>query len=404
MTLEQVAAAESRYLMHTFKRQPVELVRGEGTRVWDAEGRELLDFVGGIAVNVLGHAHPAVAKAVADQAATLIHTSNLYYTRPQVDLAEMLVGLGFSGRCFFANSGAEANEAAVKIARKWGKQHRDGAYAVITSLPSFHGRTLAMVAATGQPKYQAPYLPMPDGFDNVPYNDIDALQAAVTDKTVAIMLEPILGESGVIPANAEYLEAVRRLCDEQNLLLVFDEIQTGMGRTGDFYAFQGYGVIPDVVTLAKGLGGGVPIGVCIAGPRADVFEPGDHGTTFGGNPLACAAAIATLGVIETEGLARQAAERGAYLEKRAAEKLAPFGTTRGRGLLQALVLHDPVAQEVQAAALDHGLIINAIGDDVLRMVPPLTVTEADIDAAIDILEICLDGLTTHARVPGGAQA
>lgn len=403
MTLDQVAAAESRYLMHTFKRQPVELVRGEGTKVWDADGRELLDFVGGIAVNVLGHAHPAVAEAVAHQASTLIHTSNLYYTRPQVDLAEKLVGLGFSGRCFFGNSGAEANEAAVKIARKWGKQHRGGAYGLITSLPSFHGRTLAMVAATGQPRYQAPYLPMPDGFASVAYNDIDALRAAVTDTTVAVMLEPILGESGVIPAAAEYLRAVRRLCDEQNLLLVFDEIQTGMGRTGDFYAFQGYGVIPDIVTLAKGLGGGVPIGVCIAGPRADVFEPGDHGTTFGGNPLACAAAIATLGVIEDEGLARRAAERGAYLEKLAADKLAPFGTTRGRGLLQALVLQDPLALEAEAAALDHGLIINAIGANVLRMVPPLTVTEAEIDRAIDILETCLDGLTTHARMPGASE-
>ncbi|MFN2466370.1 MAG: acetylornithine transaminase [Candidatus Dormibacteria bacterium] len=402
MTLDEMRREESRYLMHTFKRQPVELVRGEGSRVWDAEGRELLDFVGGIAVNVLGHAHPAVADAVARQAATLIHTSNLYYTRPQVALAEKLNAFGFQGRCFFGNSGAEAGEAAVKLARKWGKLNRAGAYGIITALGSFHGRTLAMVAATGQPKYQAPYLPMPDGFDNVPFNDIDALRAAVNDQTVAIMLEPIQGEAGVIPASADYLRAARELCDRANLLLVFDEVQTGMGRTGNFYAFQDFGVVPDIVTLAKGLGGGVPIGVCIAGPRADVFEPGDHGTTFGGNPLACAAALATLDVIAQEDLAVRAADTGRYLEARAAAKLGPFGASRGRGLLQALVLREPVAQAAQAAALDHGLIVNAIGDTVLRMAPALTVTQAEIDRAIDILEVCLDDLSTHANLAESA--
>ncbi|HEV1998726.1 MAG TPA: acetylornithine transaminase [Candidatus Dormibacteraeota bacterium] len=399
MTLEEVAAVESRYLMHTFKRQPIELVRGEGARVWDAEGNELLDFVGGIAVNVLGHAHPAVVSAIARQASTLIHASNLYYSQPQLQLAEQLSVLGFEGRCFFANSGAEANEAAIKLARKWGKLNRGGAYEVISALGSFHGRTLAMVAATGQPKYQAPYTPMPDGFRHVPFNDIAALRAALSDRTVAILLEPIMGECGVVPADPRYLRAVRELCDRENLLLIFDEIQTGMGRTGDFYAFQGFGVMPDVVTLAKGLGGGVPIGVCIAAPRADVFEHGDHGSTFGGNPLACAAAVATLEVIKNDDLVCNARVTGQYLEARAADRLAPFGATRGRGLMQALVLHEPLAQEAQAAALKHGLIVNAIGANVLRMVPPLTIGEAEVDQAIRVLKVCLDGVSSHVRTP-----
>ena len=394
-----MVATESRYLMHTFKRQPVELVRGEGARVWDATGREYLDFVGGIAVNVLGHAHPDVVAAITKQAGTLIHTSNLYYSRPQLELAERLNSLGFEGRCFFANSGAEANEAAVKLARKWGKLNRGGAYEVISALGSFHGRTLAMVAATGQPKYQEPYAPMPDGFQSVPYNDIDALTAAVTDKTVAILLEPILGESGVIPAADGYLHQVRRLCDKENLLLIFDEIQTGMGRTGAFYAFQDAGVIPDVVTLAKGLGGGVPIGVCIAAERADVFGHGDHGSTFGGNPLACAAAVATLDVIARDRLMDNARSVGKYLSEQVTARLAPYGTPRGRGLMQALVLHDDIAQEAQAAALQHGLIVNAIGPNVLRFVPPLTITEADVDHAIQVLEVSLDEVSSHVRTP-----
>ena len=402
MSLEEAVAAEARYLMHTFKRQPVELVRGEGAQAWDVEGNRYLDFVGGIAVNVLGHAHPAVVAAITRQAGALIHTSNLYYSQPQLDLARRLNDMGFAGRCFFANSGAEANEAAVKLARKWGKLHRGGAYEVISALDSFHGRTLAMVAATGQPKYQAPYAPMPDGFRNVPYNDVDALAEAVSAKTAAILLEPILGESGVIPAADGYLRAVRELCDRENLLLLFDEIQTGMGRTGTFFAFQGAGVVPDVVTLAKGLGGGVPIGVCIAGPRADVFEIGDHGSTFGGNPLACAAALATLEVIEADALISNARHIGAYLTEQATARLGQFGTMRGSGLMQALVLNDDLAQEVQAAALAHGLIVNAIGARVIRMVPPLIVTEADVDTAVGILEVVLDEVSTHVRVVQGS--
>jgi acetylornithine/N-succinyldiaminopimelate aminotransferase len=400
MTLDQ---DEARYLMHTFKRQPVELVRGDGARVWDADGNELLDFVGGLAVNVLGHAHPAVADAISRQAHSMIHASNLYYTRPQVELAQKLNTMGFAGRCFFGNSGAEANEAAVKVTRKWGKLNRKGAFEVISALGSFHGRTLAMVAATGQPKYQEPYAPIPEGFRHVPFNDVEALRSAVTEKTVAILLEPIQGESGVIPATGEYLRAARELCDRENLLLIFDEIQTGMGRTGDFYAFQGYGVVPDVVTLAKGLGGGVPIGVCIAGARADVLDIGDHGSTFGGNPLACAAALATLQVIESDGVVANAGDVGGYLAAQVSARLSPFGTSRGRGMMQALVLHQDLAQDVQRIALRNGLVVNAIGTRVLRMVPPLIINRADVDHAVTILEASLDEASTHVgagRVAG----
>ena len=251
-----IAGREDRLIMDTYRRQPVELVRGDGFLLYDREGKEYLDFVAGLAVNVVGHGNAKVAEAIGRQARALVHVSDLYYTRPQVDLAQRLNDLGFVGRAFFANSGAEANEAAIKIARKWGQLNRNGAYEVIATENSFHGRTLAAIAATGQPKYQAPFVPMPEGFKHVPFNDIEALRAAVSPKTAAILLEPIQGESGVIPADMDYLRAVRELCDDENLLLILDEIQTGIGRTGTFYAFQAYGIVPDVVTLAKGLGGG----------------------------------------------------------------------------------------------------------------------------------------------------
>jgi acetylornithine/N-succinyldiaminopimelate aminotransferase len=395
-----IAGREDRLIMDTYRRQPVELVRGDGFLLFDRDGNEYLDFVAGIAVNVVGHGNPRVAEAIARQARELVHVSDLYYTRPQVDLAQRLNELGFTGRAFFANSGAEANEAAIKIARKWGKANRAGAYEVLSTDGSFHGRTLAAVAATGQPKYQAPFAPMPDGFRQVPYNDIAALQAAVGPNTAAILLEPIQGESGVIPAAPGYLRAVRDLCDAENLLLVLDEVQTGVGRTGTFYAFQDEGVVPDVVTLAKGLGGGVPIGVCLAGPRADVLGPGDHGSTFGGQPLACAAALATLDVIAEGGLVDRAREIGDYLQAQVASRLAAFGQARGRGLLQALVLAEPLAVEVTAAALGRGLMVNSIGDRVVRMVPPLIIGRAEVDRALDILEACLDELVTHVRTTG----
>jgi acetylornithine/N-succinyldiaminopimelate aminotransferase len=379
--------------MHTFRRQPLELVRGRGFLVYDADDNEYLDFVAGIAVNVLGHGHRSLVAAIAAQAEALIHTSNLYYTSQQVELARRLNQLGFESRVFFSNSGAEANETAIKLARKWGRANRNGAYEVISAEGSFHGRTLATLAATGQPSYQVPFGPMPDGFRHVPYNDIDALRAAVGARTAAVLLEPIMGESGVIPADPGYLQAVRALCDEMNLLFILDEVQTAMGRTGDFYAFSAEGILPDVVTLAKGLGGGVPIGACLAAPRADVFEPGEHGSTFGGGPLAAAAALATLDVIATEELVANARETGAYLAERLAELAPQFPSVegpRGRGLMQALVLNADLAPQIQAAARVHGLLVNAIGTRVIRLVPPLTVGRAEVDRCVSTLAACLD--------------
>ena len=372
-----------RYLMQTGRRLPVTFVRGQGCLVYDESGREYLDLVAGIAVNLLGHAHPAVAAAVSRQAETLIHTSNLYFTRPQVELARRLVELSFPSRVFLCNSGAEANESAIKLARKWGVRNRDGAFQIITTTGSFHGRTLATVTAGGQPKYSEPFKPLPAGFVHVPYNDLQAIKEATGKDTVAVMLEPIMGEIGVIPAAPGFLEGVRRWCDEKDLLLILDEVQTGLGRTGRWFAHQHHGITPDVMTLAKGLGGGVPIGACLAAPKADVFEPGDHGSTFGGNPLACAAAIAVLDVIERDGLVGHAAEMGEMLHG----VLETLGgkEVRGKGLMQAIEFAGPRAKPLQQACLDAGLVINAVDDHTVRLVPPLIITAAEIDRAHSVL-------------------
>jgi predicted acetylornithine/succinylornithine family transaminase len=378
-----------KYLMQTGRRLPVTFVRGSGCLVYDQSGREYLDLVAGIAVNLLGHAHPAVASAVASQAQALIHTSNLYFTEPQVELARLLVELSFPSRVFFCNSGAEANEAAIKLARKWGTRHRDGAYEVITTAGSFHGRTLATVTAGGQPKYSDPFQPLPDGFVHVAYNDVEAIKLATTTRTVAVMLEPVMGEIGVIPAAPGYLEGVRRWCDEMNLLLILDEVQTGLGRTGRWFAHQHHGIRPDVMTLAKGLGGGVPIGACLASPRADVFEPGDHGSTFGGNPLACAAALAVLRVIERDGLVGHAAEMGEHLDSALRQLQAK--EVRGLGLMRAVQFEEPRAKPFQQACLDAGLIVNAVDDHSVRFVPPLIITAAEIDRAQSAMEAAARG-------------
>ena len=387
MTTTQELA--DRYLMHTAKRLPVTFVRGRGCLVYDESGREYLDLVAGIAVNLLGHAHPEVAAAVASQAHALIHASNLYFTQPQVDLAQRLVELSFPSRVFFANSGAEANEAAIKIARKWGARHKGGAFQIITSLGSFHGRTIATVTAGGQSKYSEPFQPLPDGFVHVPYNDLEALKAATTKQTVAVMLEPVMGEIGVIPAAPGYLEGVRKWCDEQDLLLILDEVQTGIGRTGRWFAHQYAGITPDVMTLAKGLGGGVPIGACLAAPRADVFEPGDHGSTFGGNPLACAAALAVLHVIERDALVGHAAEMGEMLD--AALRELGGQDVRGRGLMRAVQFAEPKAKPFQQACLDAGLLVNAVDEHTVRFVPPLIISPAQIDHAAATMKAAVAG-------------
>ena len=373
--------------MQTGRRLPVTFVRGRGCLVYDEAGREYLDLVAGIAVNLLGHSHPDVVATLTRQASQLIHTSNLYFTQPQVELARRLVELSFPSRVFFCNSGAEANEAAIKLARKWGAKNRDGAFEIITATGSFHGRTLATVTAGGQHKYSDPFVPLPAGFVHVAYNDVDAIEAATTDKTVAVLLEPVMGEIGVIPAAPGYLKRVREWCDKKNLLLILDEVQTGLGRTGRWFAHQHAGIAPDVMTLAKGLGGGVPIGACLANPRADVFEPGDHGSTFGGNPLACAVASTVLAVIERDGLVGHAAEMGDAL--RASLQDLGARVVRGLGLMQAFELEEPKAKAFQNACLDAGLIVNAVDDNSIRLVPPLLIAPQEIERAHDVMKKAL---------------
>jgi len=378
---QHLVDAERTYIMGTFRRLPVALVEGSGVVVRDRDGREYLDMVAGIAVNALGHAHPAVASALAEQAGRLVHTSNLYYTEPQVALARRLVELSFPSRVFFCNSGAEANEAAIKIARKWGRARRDGACEIITTEGAFHGRTLATVAAGGKEAYSAPFPPVMPGFVHVPYGDVDAIRAATGERTAAVLLEPIMGEVGVVTPPDGYLAAVRAWCDERDLLLILDEIQTGLGRTGRWFAHQHFGVVPDVMTLAKALGGGVPIGACLAGPRADVLEPGDHGSTFGGNPLACAAGVAVLRTIEEDGLVGHAAEMGELLQA-SLHELEGVRQVRGRGLMQAVVFEEPVARAFQSRCLEEGVLVNAVDDSTVRLVPPLVITAAEVERAV----------------------
>jgi acetylornithine/N-succinyldiaminopimelate aminotransferase len=380
---------EHKYLMNTFKRLPVTVVRGEGARVWDDRGKEYLDFIGGVAVNILGHSHPEIVAAVSEQARTLIHTSNLVYSVPQIRLAELLIENSCFDKVFLCNSGAEANEGAVKLARKYGKLHLKGAYEVITAMNSFHGRTLAMVAATGQPKFQQPYTPLPEGFVNVEYNSIEAIKRATGSKTCAVMLEAIQGETGVNIPEDDYLKEVRSWCDEKGILLILDEIQTGMGRTGTLFAYQQYGIEPDIMTLAKGLAGGVPIGAFLAKEEASVFALGDHGSTFGGNPLACAAGYATLKYVLENGVVENCCRVGDYLMASLEGLSSKFDfiiEVRGRGLLVALEFSSDIAEVVVKACLDEGLLLNAVKPSAVRFIPPLIIGESEVDEAIGILE------------------
>ncbi len=383
-----------KYVMNTYGRQPFALVQGKGSYVWDAEGKEYLDMVGGIAVNNVGHCHPQVVEAIQNQANTLLHCSNLYWIEPQVKLAQKIVKNSCGDKVFFCNSGAEANEGAIKLARKRSYQkYGAGRYEIITTYNSFHGRTLAALTATGQLKYQKGFEPMVPGFKYVPYNDLTALTEAIGPMTCAIMLEPVQGEGGVNPADLKYLQKVKELCKEYDLLLIFDEVQTGLGRTGKLFAYEHYKVEPDIFTLAKGLGGGVPIGALVAkGQAADVFQPGDHAATFGGNPLAATAALASLSVIIEENLSQQAEEKGAYIK----EKFIKLGETssiikevRGLGLLLGIELAVE-AKPVQDFCLEEGLLINCVQNKVLRLVPPLNISYEDIDKALAIIGKALD--------------
>ncbi len=375
--------------MPVFKRQPLVLVRGEGVRVWDEQGKEYLDFVGGWAVNVLGHCHPVIVDAISRQAGTLIQVSNQFYTIPQLQLAELLIENSCLDRVFFGNSGAEANEAAFKLARKYGRASLNGAYEVITVSGSFHGRTIATLAATGQHKFQNPFVPLPNGFVNVDYDNVEAIKAATTELTCAVMLEPIQGESGVNIPDPGYFREVRKWCDDNGLLLMLDEIQTGIGRTGTLFAYEQLGIEPDIMTLAKGLGGGIPVGAVLCKEHASVFEHSEHGSTFGGNPLVCAVAHATLSYILENGVIDNTREVGGYLLERLNELKSRFGViteVRGRGLLLAVEFESDIAGEVLKSCIEKGLLVNQVKPNAIRLMPPLITIKAEVDEAGDILE------------------
>ena len=388
---------EHKYFMNTVERLPVTLVRGEGARVWDEDGREYLDFVAGWAVNSLGHCHPVVVEAIVEQAHTLIQTSNQFYTVPQIRLAELLVQNSCLDKVFFCNSGAEASEGAVKLARRYGKRYRDGAYEVITAMGSFHGRTLAMVAATGQPKFQQPYVPLTAGFVNVEYNNIEAIKTATTSQTCAIMLEPLQGEGGVNLPDDNYLAAVRTWCDQMDILLILDEIQTGVGRIGTLFAYEQYGIEPDIMTLAKGLASGMPIGAILAKDRASVFVPGEHGSTFGGNPVACATGYATLKFIIDNDIAGNAQRVGQYFItglQRLKQKFQCITEVRGCGLLIAMEFSSDMANSVVKACLNRGLLVNRVKPNALRFMPPLIIGNSEVDEALDILHEVLSSIVS----------
>ena len=375
--------------MNTYGEPPVTFVRGEGSTLFDTEGKAYLDFLGGLAVTSLGHAHPVVAEAIATQAATLTHVSNLFGNTIGPEVAatlDRLIGAGTpleGGQVFFTNSGAEANECALKLARRWAGPDR---FEVVSTWGAFHGRTLATLAATGQVEKQAAFLPLPEGFEHVAYDDLDAMDAACDPTRVAaVMVEPIMGEAGVVMPSSDYLVGLRQLCTDRNILLMVDEVQTGLGRTGRWFGFQHLGIEPDVVTMAKALGNGMPVGACWARSEvAAAFVPGDHGSTFGGQPLAMAAVRATLSVMESEDVPGRAAAAGARL-RAGLETLPGVVSVRGEGLLLAAVLTGPYAKEACAEALDAGLVINPPRPDVLRFAPSLLVSESEIDLALDTL-------------------
>lgn len=399
MTHEQIIELSDKYIMKTYGRLPLTPVKGAGARIWDARGKEYLDFLAGLAVCSLGHCHPAVVSAIAEQASKLMHVSNLYYIEQQAELAALLAENSFGDRVFFCNSGAEANEGAIKLARKYARVNGSPEkYGIITALKSFHGRTLAALAATGQAKYQKDFEPLPDGFKYVPFNNLAALESAVDKNTCAVLLEPIQGEGGIYEAEQEYLKGARELCNKHGLLLILDEVQCGLGRTGAFFTYQHYGIEPDVCTLAKSLGGGFPIGAMIATEEAaGAFLPGNHASTFGGNPLACAAALAAMQFVLENNLSENAARIGSYFKARlkALSGQFPFiAEVRGRGLMLGADLTPDSADgpEVVAQCQENGLLINCIDGHILRFLPPLIISESDVDEAVGILAGVLEKL------------
>jgi acetylornithine/N-succinyldiaminopimelate aminotransferase len=383
---------ETKYYAQTVRRQPVVIVKGEGTRVWDADGKEYLDFVAGWAVNNLGHCHPAVTEAIVAQAGTLVQTSNQFFTVPQLHLAQILIDNSCLDRVFFGNSGAEANEGALKLARRYGKLHRDGAFEVITAYNSFHGRTMGTVAATGQPHYQVNFTPLLPGFVHVDYNDVEGIMSATTDKTAAVFLEPVQGEGGVNIPDDDYLIRVREWCDRQGILLMLDEVQTGIGRLGSLFGYQEYGIEPDVITLAKGLGHGVPIGAFMSKEFCMALVPGDHGSTFGGNVLTTAAAYAGTKFLVDNDIPAQVKVMEGYLLGRLNELRSRFSfvtDVRGKGLLAAVEFESDISGQVLTHANEAGLLLNGVKPNAVRLMPPLNITREEIDEGVGRLEEAL---------------
>ncbi len=390
MNKEEVIQADKDYFMNVFgDRFPLVIERGEGLYLYDQAGNKYLDFAAGIAVNALGYKHPEVTAALKDQIDRVIHASNLYYFEIQAKLSKLLIENSCADKVFYSNSGAEANEGAIKLARKYFKEKGQKRYEVITTKDSFHGRTLTTIAATGQSKYQRPFTPIPAGFKNVKYNDLQAIKEAIDNKTAAIMVEPIQGEGGINPADKEYLEGLRDICDKEGILLIFDEIQTGMGHTGSLFAYQEYGVEPDIFTLAKALGSGVPIGSFLAKDEvASAFNPGDHGSTFGGNPLACSAAYTTLNVILSQNILDNVKNVGYYLQKELnllVDRYEFVKELRGKGLMLGLEITKE-AKPIVLEAMDKGLLLLTAGKRVLRFLPPLTISKEDVDQAMEVLD------------------
>jgi len=398
MEMKKLIDESNLYIMNTYKRFPIVLRKGRGMKVWSTDGKEYLDFVGGVAVNILGHCHPKVVIAIQKQAQRLLHVSNYYHIGPQIRLAKLLVQHTFADKVFFCNSGAEANEAAIKLARKYSKENvNPDRFEIITAENSFHGRTLAALTATGQKKFQKGFEPLVPGFKHVPFNDIDAIGQAITMNTCAIMLEPVQGEGGVKIPDPDYLKEVRKICDENSLLLILDEVQTGMGRTGKFFAYEHFGITPDIMTIAKGLGGGVPIGAMLSTDKvASAFQPGTHASTFGGNPLVCAAAVTTIETLLEDGFILDQCNRmSEYMKERLINLREKFphliADIRGLGLLIGMELTRECEPLVKAC-LEMGVLVNCAAGNVLRFIPPLIVQKKDIDHLINVLGKALEGL------------
>lgn len=396
MKTEDIIAEEKKYIFQTYSRYPVVITKGKGMKVFDNSGKEYLDFLGGIAVDTLGHCHPRVASAVRNQISKLVHISNLYYTVPQVKLAKLLCQVSGLDRCFFANSGAEANEAAIKLARKYAKEKLgQGKFEIITAKGSFHGRTMATLTATAQEKIHKGFEPLLPGFKYVNYNDISDMESAINDTTCAVLIEPIQGEGGIIIPSKEYLQKVRELCDDNGLLLILDEIQTGVGRTGKYFAFQNTAIKPDILTIAKGIGGGLPLGVMISAEKiASSFNYGCHGSTFGGGPVVCSAGLAVIETIIKEKLLKNAKEAGTYFVEKLNSlkvKYRSIKEARGEGLMVGLELSIP-GKEITGKLLEKGFIVNCTNENVLRFLPPLIVTRKQINTLVAALDGVLKDL------------